>query len=129
MEAATADPAAQDQAPEPEAPKQRTPSPRSGYYVVLAAGAGISLVDRGTTDTEQPEGDDEEAARVPHQLTYQGQFKATGARDAKSQALRAFPELGEAAGADGIWLVAVPASSFNPGLVKAEMPEPVLRGL
>lgn len=120
MEAATTTPVEPEEGspgdiPEPESGKgKRGPHPLSGQYVVLAA-------------PPIPDHSDDEPVGEWAKL-WQG--KASGQVEAKKLAVAEVDVVrNQAHSENGVWLVALPAASYQPTHVTAEQPEPVLRGL
>lgn len=98
----------------PETSRKRGPHPDAGKYVVLAAKptqGGAGGVEPGSFE---PVG---------------SPIVAKSAREAKAKAIEQNETLASAVRGDGAFLAAVPAMSWQPALVKAEQPPPILSGL
>ena len=97
----------------PKEPKRkRGPHPDAGKYVVLMAA-------KPETEGEQPQ----------FQLALPEPFPAEGAKEAKRHAIESNQRVAELVNGDGVLLVAVPAMSWSPTLVRAEQPPPIVKGL
>lgn len=95
-----------------EGSRKRGPHPDAGKYVVLMS--------------QVPQTEGEAASYVV--ATAEPIF-AGDARDAKKKAIESNERLRELVAGDGVLLVAIPAMSFKPAIVKAEQPPPIMRGL
>lgn len=104
--------------PEPGS-RKRGPHPDAGKYVVLAA------------EPVHPEPADEtKPPPVPGEFKPVGEpIAAEGQREAKKAAIEQHEWLAERVNGGGVFLVAVPAMSWQPTLVVAEQPPPIMRGL
>jgi len=112
---------------EPEKPK-RAPHPDAGKYVVLAAAVEYDAAE-GNDATEQGVAKPGAFHPVTGGSAVDGKIEAAGQREAKKLAVEGSEGLQQAANGEGVYLVAVPASSWQPSLVKTEQPPPIMRGL
>jgi hypothetical protein len=103
--------------------KKRGPHPLAGKYVVLAA----PVVTHAPHSTEDgPEATDP----TPGGFEVIGRpIDADSQSEAKRLAIEDNEKLQQAVVGDGVFLAAVPAASWQPTLVRAVQPPPVIKGL
>lgn len=107
--------------PEEGGGRKRGPHPLAGKYVVIAA---------PPVAAEPQEGDEE--PREPKPGAFQqvsGPIDADGQSEAKRTAIESSEQLQKAVQGDGVFLAAIPAASWQPTLVRAEQPPPIIKGL
>lgn len=110
---------------------------RQTQYLVMTAPGNTTLVDVGDgsslpddhPDVRKLEAGDAPDDTSPGVTQIVGVYEASGQRGAKSAALDENDHLDEQVSQGGVWLIAVPLSSWHPTLVKEEQPPPVRRGL
>jgi hypothetical protein len=107
--------------PEEGGGRKRGPHPLAGKYVVLAAPPVTEEPQEGDSERREP--------RAGAFTQVSGPIDADGQSEAKRAAIEANEKLQEAVQGDGVFLAAVPAASWQPTLVRAEQPPPIIKGL